>query len=347
MNTTLSAARLLPVLAVTTTGLGQASPEPRDEPRPVERIRAEAEVLDPLVTSPLARAFLDATADLPEIHEERVVWWNRATRKALSPAQAEAMTEAELEGFQERRFGEQFYYNTAYGTPLAYVRALDLAAAHGFDSADGRRILDFGFGGIGHLRLLASLGADAAGVEILELLREVYSRPGDTGTIARSAAAGTGAPGTLRLLYGRFPGDEQLRRAVGGGYDLFVSKNVLKMGYVHPERETDPRSLVHLGVDDETFVRAMYELLNPGGLAVIYNLYPAQNPPDERYLPHATGGCPFERGLLERVGFEVLELDRDDTEAARRMARALGWDEQMDLEHDLFGMYTILRRPAG
>jgi SAM-dependent methyltransferase len=325
--------------------LAQDAETTEPEPTAVEMLRAEAGALAPLVTSDLARRFLEATADLPDIAGQRIVWWNRAERRALRPEQAEAMDEAGLEGFRELTLGGGFYYYTAYGTPLAYARALDLAAAHGFETADGRRILDFGFGGIGHLRLLASLGGHATGIEILELLREFYREPGDTGEIPRSAAAAPGSPGTLTLVYGSYPGDADVRRAVGDGFDLVVSKNVLKLGYVHPEREADPRRLVHLGVEDETFIRAVHDLLNPGGLFVIYNLYPQQNPPDEPYIPHATGGCPFDRGIVESVGFEIAAFDRDDTEAARRMGEALGWDDSMDLETDLFGMYTILRRP--
>ena len=72
---------------------------------------------------------------------------------------------------------------------------------------------------------------------------------------------------------------------------------------------------------------------------------PRQNPPDEPYIPHATGGCPFERALIEGTGFEIVAFDVNDTEAARAMGRALGWDEGMDLDNGLFAMYTILRRP--
>jgi SAM-dependent methyltransferase len=340
--------KTLPVVALAalavsaTTGQDTATAPPT----PVEMVRAEAEALAPQMRSDLVRRFLGATADLPEIDGERTVWWNRAERRALRPDQVDAMDEAQLDGFRELSLGPEFYYYTAYGTPLAYARALDLAAAHGFESADGRRILDFGFGGIGHLRLLASLGGHVTGIEILELLREFYREPGDTGTIPRSAAAPPGSPGTLTLLYGSFPGDAAILRAAGAGYDLVLSKNVLKLGYVHPEREADPRRLVHLGVDDETFVRAVHDLLNPGGLFVIYNLYPQQAPPDEAYIPHATGGCPFDRGLVESVGSEIVAFNRADTAAARRMGEALGWADSMDLETDLFGMYTIFRRPG-
>jgi hypothetical protein len=341
-------------IAASLAGPGAPGAPPAPEavepsPRPVEELRAEAGRLVPLAASPLARQFLEATADLPVVEGTRVVWWDRTARRALSPERARAMSPEELQDFREMPLDERFYYYTAYGTPLAYVRPLDLAAAAGFESADGRRILDFGFGGIGHLRLLASLGGRVVGVEVLELLRELYREPGDTGAVARSAAAlhgPAGPPGSLTLLYGSFPGDESIRRAVGGGYDLVLSKNVLKRGYVHPEREADPRLLVHLGVDDGTFVRAVYEALAPGGLFVIYNLYPKQSPPGEAYIPHATGECPFARPLVEAAGFEVVAFDADDTPAARAMGEALGWSGSMDLQDDLFGMYTILRRPA-
>ncbi|MFG0285133.1 MAG: hypothetical protein ACF8R7_11985, partial [Phycisphaerales bacterium JB039] len=273
-----------------------------------------------------------------------IVWYNRATRVALTAEQAAGRTPDQLQGFEQRELGEAFYYDTAYGTPLAYVRAIDLAAQHGFQ-ADGGRVLDFGFGGAGHLRLLASLGAHVVGTEVFELLRAFY-RPEDTGAIARAAVAGEGAGGSIELLYGQWPAEDEITAAVaeGGPYHLILSKNTLKRGYIHPEREVDPRFLVHLGVDDATFARALHDTLAPGGLVVIYNLYPAQNPPQEQYLPWATGACPFERELLEQSGLEIVAWNIDDTEFARTMAMQLGWAERMDLESDLFAMYTILRR---
>ena len=34
----------------------------------------------------------------------------------------------------------------------------------------------------------------------------------------------------------------------------------------------------------------------------------------------------------------------DDTGPAREMGRALNWDESMDLQKDLFGIYTLVRK---
>jgi hypothetical protein len=151
------------------------------------------------------------------------------------------------------------------------------------------------------------------------------------------------------MVYGRWPADEATAREVGGEFDLILSKNTLKRGYVHPEREVDERMTISLGVDDETFVRRMYESLRLGGLVMIYNICPKQNPPDEAYIPWADGRCPFDRALVEAVGFEVLKFDEDDSAVIRDWWMRLGLNRgqsREELAGDLFGHYTLLRRPV-
>jgi hypothetical protein len=141
-----------------------------------------------------------------------------------------------------------------------------------------------------------------------------------------------------------------------GAADVFISKNTLKNGYVHPDpvrgKDVDPRRLIDLGVDDAAFCREVFALLKPGGLFMIYNICPAQAPPDRPYIPWADGRCPFARETLESAGFEVVAFDTNDDAAVREMAHALGWDKGedgeawMDLEKDLFAWYTLARRPA-
>jgi hypothetical protein len=82
---------------------------------------------------------------------------------------------------------------------------------------------------------------------------------------------------------------------------------------------------------------------------MIYNLCPAPSPPDKPYKPWADGRCPFPEPMLVAAGFEVAAYDRDDSETARRMGHALGWDQgpsPMDLANDLFGTYTLARKPG-
>src|SRR5204863_6657233 len=97
--------------------------------------------------------------------------------------------------------------------------------------------------------------------------------------------------------------------------------------------------LIDLRMDDETFMRTMFDLLNPGGRMVIYNISPAPAPPDKPYIPWADGRCPFEKSMLEKVGFHVVSFDIDDSQTIRQYAHALGWDagpQSMNLEGDLF-----------
>jgi len=221
----------------------------------------------------------------------------------------------------------------SFAAACAYCRALDLFAV---DGVAGKRVLDFGYGTIGHLRLLALLGADATGVDVDPMLPVLYGAPGDQGAIGA---------GRVRVVSGHFPGDPAVRAAVGSGYDLIISKNTLKEGYVHP-LEPDPRYAI--GVDDAAFVRALYDALKPGGRLLIYNLSPAPNGPGRPYRAWADARTPFSRALFESTGFRVIDYEHDDTETARALGRALGWDHEdppMDLANDLFGVYTLVEKP--
>ena len=116
-------------------------------------------------------------------------------------------------------------------------------------------------------------------------------------------------------------------------------------GCVARDQKVDPRRLIDLKVDDETFVEAVYRILKPGGFFMIYNLHPAPAKTGMPYIPWADGRCPFDRQLLTGTGFDVIEFDAGDTEFIRTMGKTLGWDSQMDLESDLFATYTLLRKP--
>lgn len=319
----------------------------QDSPAPSARetIRKEAQALRPLAESDIGRAFLDASMELPPM-TPRQVWFDRVRRSALTPAAYDSLVESERVGYRKIDVTENWYYRL-YSSPLAYLRALDFAAAAGMTSVDGARIADFGFGNMGQVRALASMGAYVTGIEIGGMLDAMYRLPDDRGPLARAKSAGPGNRGEVRLVFGQFPATDAIIREVGTGYDVFMSKNTLKLGYIHPERETDPRNLVHLGVDDSTYVARVHAALKPGGLFLIYNLHGQQSPPGENYKPWATGECPFERGLMERAGFEIVKWNADDSKKAREMGRALGWNANMDdstFVKEFNAMVTVARR---
>jgi hypothetical protein len=299
-------------------------------------LRADATKLAPLVRSDAARRFLDATAELPRVGP-RTLLHDATKSRVYTPAAAARLPAAEREGLVRREIDEATYWETRYGSPLSYARALDVLAAHGVRFPS--RMLDFGYGYIGHLRLLASLGVDTVGVDVDPLLPVLYSWPGDQGPIGR---------GHLRLVHGRFPYDAATVASIGGHYDLFVSKNVLKRGYIHPDRPANPKHLIDLGVSDEAMLAAIRRVLEPSGAVLIYNVCPAPTPPDRPFVPWSDGRSPFTREQWEAAGFEVVAFDEDDTATLRTFARALGWGkdpaEPWDIEHDLSVLYTLVRR---
>ncbi len=319
-----------------------------DEPTIREQIASEARAAAALAETDLGRRWLSVADDLAPMPGPRTMWYRRTDRSALTAKAYAALSASEREGYEETAVSEQTYYGR-YSTPIAYLRALDIAAAAGLKDVDGVRIADFGFGNVGQLRMLSSLGAHTIGIEIEGTPSAVYSQASDTGPVARAPEAGDGAPGSIELVFGQYPTTPEIIDAVGDDLALFMSKNTLKKGYIHPEREVNPAMLVHLGVDDETYVRTVYEALRPGGLFVIYNLYPQPGGPDEPYKPWASGACPFAKDLVRSVGFEVVAWNVDDSAKAQAMGRALGWNDGMSDEEyatNFNGMFTVLRKPG-
>jgi SAM-dependent methyltransferase len=309
----------------------------------VELVR-QASLVAPLVRSPAVRQFLAATERLPPVMP-RILYRDQpqgtppADRHYYSEQQVSTLPPATRKGLLRFVADEDTYYSTSYGSPLSYARALDLAAAAGVALSPGARVLDFGYGYVGHLRLLAETGIDATGVDVSPLLRVLYSWPGDQGAIGS---------GHVRLLSGNFPADPSIVQAVGGDYDLIISKNVLKRGYIHPDRPVPDSALIHLGTSDAEVLARFFAALKPGGKLLIYNICPAPTPHSKPFVPWSDGRSPWSKEQWESAGFVVIELDRDDAPALRALARALGWDkgaDKMDLENDLSVLYTLVQRP--
>lgn len=310
------------------------------EPEVLADLRAQAAAVIDRFQVPDVKAFLRATDSLPD-PGQRTVWRTKDRSQAYSQAEYETLADDKKADLTKRDCDASFYYQTGYGTPVIYARPLELAARAGDGTLRGKKVLDFGYGMIGQLRMLATLGCEVQGIEVEPLLRALYSDPMDTGVIRGP----DGSMGRIALHHCRWPGEKA--DAVGGGHDYFITKNVLKRGYIHPERPADERFLIKLGVPDEAFVKAMHDTLKPGGVAIIYNISPAQNPEDKPFLPHADPRCPFPKADLERAGFEVVEYDKDDSAFMREMWPSVvptKPEDRASLDTNLFARYTLLRR---
>lgn len=329
---------------IVTIAAGTQSQQSDSPPPPsaVERLKSEAEALKPLADTSVAQQFLDATQHLPSIGP-RTIYRDPTSNRWLNEHAAQALTEEQRAALKPMPVAEAFYYYTGYGSPLAYFRVLDIAGANGISSLNNKKILDFGYGTIGHLRNMAACGAHAVGMDVDSRLTAMYSDPSDTGDIITGETRGS-----IQLVSGRFA-DPAIVNAVGENYDLITSKNTLKRGYIHPppEENVDKRFLVDLGVSDEAFLQHIHKALKPGGVFIIYNLS-LKLKPDQKYNPASDGRCPFDREVIEKAGFEILRFDASDNDRAHAMAKALGWNQgaqPMDVENDLVSLYTVLRKP--
>jgi hypothetical protein len=228
-------------------------------------------------------------------------------------------------GFVARVVDDEFVY-ARIADPLGSLRAYELAAEHGFIPAK-KKVVDFGYGNLGALLPLARLGADVHGVEVDPLL-----------------VAGTQrVRGTVTLHDGFFPSDAKLVKAMGTGAALWLSKNTLKRGYVHPAEPPGAKGMIDLGPDDLAVLRLIRNQFEPGGLFLVYNIAAVRPGP---YVSMADGRSPFSRASLEAAGFEVIAFDADDSPKARTMAHALEWaSEWPDVEDTLVATYTLARRP--
>ncbi|MEZ4313102.1 MAG: hypothetical protein R3F14_34205 [Polyangiaceae bacterium] len=315
--------------------------------RGVERLVSDSKRLSALVKTGAAKEFLSRASLLPRV-EKRTLFFTADKSKYYTEAQAAALPEDARAALKQQVVDEEEYYNTHYGSPLSYSRPLDILFSRGVTLPAGSKYLDFGYGYIGHLRILASMGVECTGVDVWALLPVLYSFPGDQGAVTGPA----GEKGSVRLVDGKFPADPAVVKSVGAGYTLITAKNVLKRGYIHPERPVEhPEKLIKLEVSDEVAIKAFHDALAPGGHFLIYNIAPALTPPDKPFVPWSDGRSPFTKAQFEAAGFEVLEFDKDDLPAVQAMAKGLGWDQPMDgepgmdIQNDLSALYTLVRKP--
>ncbi|MFO0528346.1 MAG: class I SAM-dependent methyltransferase [Planctomycetota bacterium] len=319
-------------------GAKEVQPEPL--PRITDKLRADAEKLQPLVKTELAKNFLSATARLAE-PSARKVYRSNDKKRAISQQAFESLSPEQQAEFTLRDCPPEFYYETSYGSPLVYSRVLELASPH-LRTRAGMKLLDFGCGTIGQLHLLAHCGFNAHGVDVEPVFEALYSQPGDTGAVGS---------GSVTLHIGQWPAEEKLRAAAGAGFQLITSKNTLKSGYIHPNpppgQTVDPSRLVQLGLSDEEFLKQVAAALEPGGLFVIYNICPPQNPADKPYIPWADGKSPFSQEAFQQAGFEVLAFDVEDQPWVLDCFSKLGYGEGKSLEQlakEYFCWYTIVRK---
>jgi hypothetical protein len=313
---------------------------PREvEVDPLETMKTNSKNLNEVYQSDLAAEMLSEVERLP-IVDGRTVYIATRPNRGFTKAQYDALDDEQREGLREVEIEPVDYYSTFYGTPLVYARVLDLGSQYvpGFTIA-GSKIMDLGYGQLGQLRLWAQMGADTVGVEVDPILTAIYDGCGAVGDVDDDPASS----GSVTLVEGAWPNDKSCREEVGGGYDLLVSRNLLKRGYVKPATR-NPAFPVPVGweMSDVEMLDHVFNLLHPGGLVIIESLGPKPDPTK----PWSDVSNPWSKQAWIDAGFEVLAHDEDESQYAREMGEALGWDQKMNLETDLFGVYSVYLKPV-
>lgn len=295
----------------------------------VAALNREAQGIQPMYRSRFAQDFLSAVPHLPGIVPRRV---------------------------GDRSVDEWGYY---YGTravaspsdsPIVYAHLLEILSQDGAERSAliGRRILDLHARSIGAARILAGAGADAAAALSDPVQHALYTQPGDQGIVP---IYGRDVAGRVQVFLSGQPGDVSNVAAAGGGYDMVLSRGVLLRGTIHPSEAADPKTQQALGMSDDDYLRRLLGLLKPGGKLLVYNLCPAPAPIGQPYNPYADCRSPFSQAQWQAAGFRVRDFDRSDTPSARSLGKALGWDRPdlgpraIDLENNLFALYTLVERP--
>src|SRR5215472_7048151 len=152
-----------------------AGPDGAAKPTP-SALPAEARKLRPLAKSDLGRAFLKA-AEGAGPYAPRTVYRRGKSREWLGAAAFARLTSADRAAWTPMTIDEGTYQGLFYGSPLAYLLPLERLGAAGFGGLRGKRVADFGHGGIGQLRLFAELGAEAVGIDVDPLQPVLYAGP--------------------------------------------------------------------------------------------------------------------------------------------------------------------------
>ena len=117
----------------------------------------------------------------------RTVYRRGKAREWLDAAAFARLPAADRAAWTPMTIDEDTYQGLFYGSPLAYLLPLERLGGAGFGDLRGKRVADFGHGGIGQLRLFAELGAEAVGIDVDPLQPVLYAAPGTRGRSARRA----------------------------------------------------------------------------------------------------------------------------------------------------------------
>ena len=227
---------LLALVLTVDAGVGDAG-----TPDTLAELRRIAKPLEAHVKTPWVKSWVRAVSTLRSVARAQTFYCSK-----------DRCEQSAFDGGVRREVTDELYY-ARIADPLGYARPFDVLAEYGVSIGKGSKVADLGYGSIGQLQMLQTLGVDVTGIEVNPLLPMIYAD----------------AQGPhLHILHGYFPQDAALLKKLGGGFDVFMSKNTLKRGYVHPDPETGATPQIELGMSDEPTAPGIAGGGIPGALGV-------------------------------------------------------------------------------
>jgi hypothetical protein len=248
--------------------------------------------------TPFVKKFLAAASTLPSI-PSRTVYHDEKKTRFYTKAQYDALAANDKNGLVAQVLDEEYYYNTKYGSPLSYYRALDVLVQHGAKLAPGARFLDFGYGYVGHLRLLATLGRRDGRVYPRARCSTASLRSGPMQGDVRGASASSTASSQDPKVAAPWAGLRRRdleERAEEGPYPRSRGRCSITWSRWVPRT----RSLARF-----------FDTVKPGGFFLICSSA-RRRAPDKPFVPWSDGRSPWAKEQYEAAGFKVVEINHDD-----------------------------------
>ncbi len=137
-----------------------ATPDAGVMPPVLPELRRLAVKLEPSLEAPWVKAWLSGVTELESV--KPATWYCTKDKQKCVPK------DPKDPAFAPRLADDEFTY-ARITDPLGYARPFEVLAAAGFDPK-GKKVLDFGYGNLGQLLMLARLGTQVHGVEADALL---------------------------------------------------------------------------------------------------------------------------------------------------------------------------------
>ncbi|GAB5497348.1 MAG: hypothetical protein Phyf2KO_24280 [Phycisphaerales bacterium] len=284
----------------------------------LEVLHDRADALIPIARTETGAAYLEATKKLPN-RLRRYLYVDRRFTMAYPEAEFNELDDRVKSQLRIRPVTELAYYMGISERPLLDFLPVDLVVGgtemESTSELAGRKILLYNPRVITQGWLLASLGADVTILHNQIRMKGLYSQHKDSGAVE---SAVDGPDGSIRFIYADWP--SEAAENIGEGYDLVIVSDWISQGLsmrtaVPPRWVTPGRPMREMGSTPDDFLKAVAEIMAPGGRFINYAYGPIEPRRAAQSQPYSNVRSPYSTEAIAETGLELLVLDADDSRA--------------------------------